>query len=91
MNATALYAQTRPALRCSKPERENLRRALISWRDQYWADVCSRFPLFSKDWIITDKNINRLIDKAHLLLNQPGLDILKGMIRTIADAYDSFI
>ena len=49
--------------------------------------MCSRFPSFSKNWIVTDKNINRfkLIDKAHLLLNQQGLDIVKGMIRTIAD------
>ena len=90
VDGTILHAQTRPALpalRCSKPERENLREALISWHDQYWANVRSRYPFLSREWIITNKNINLLVDKAHLLLNQPTLDVnfVKGIIRTMSD------
>jgi hypothetical protein len=78
--STVLHAQTRQLLRCSKSERENLRQALISWRDQRCAFAILR------EWIITDKNIVRLVHKAHLLLNQPRLDIefLKGMMRDIS-------
>jgi hypothetical protein len=77
-------SQNQP-LRCSKPERENLRQALILWRDQYWSGVRSRYPFFTSEWILTNENINRLVDKAHLLLNQPQLnvDFVKGLIRSI--------
>ena len=50
--ATVLHAQTRHLLRCSKPERENLRQALISWRDQYWPEhtVCLHHQIISQEW-----------------------------------------
>ena len=87
MDATVLDPQTRQAARCSKLERKNLRQALTSWRDQYWADVRSQFPFFPREWINTDGNIVRLVDIAHLLFNQPNLDIgfVREMILTIAD------
>lgn len=63
-----------PSLRCSKPEREILHEALLSWRDTEWAGIKSRFPFFSREWVMTNENISRLVDKAHLILNASMID-----------------
>ena len=61
-------------LRCSKPERQNLHEALLSWRDTEWARIKPCFPFFSCEWVMTNENIARLVDKAHLILNTSTID-----------------
>ena len=59
---------------CSKPEREILRQALLSWRDNQWAAIRSDYPFLSREWIITDNNLGHLVEKAHVLLNSTKVD-----------------
>ena len=63
-----------PILRCSKPERQILHDGLVSWRDTEWARIKPRFPFFSHGWVMTDENIGRLVDKAHVILNTSTID-----------------
>ena len=63
-----------PTLRCSKPERQILHDALLSWRDTEWAQIKPRFPFFSRGWVMTNENIDRLVDKAHVILNTSKID-----------------
>ncbi|CAA7263911.1 unnamed protein product [Cyclocybe aegerita] len=74
-------------LRCSKPERESLQQALVSWHDTYWASVKSKFPFFSRHWILTDENLGRLVERAHVILNatEVNISVIRGLIRTTAD------
>jgi hypothetical protein len=74
-------------LRCSKPEREILRQALLSWRDNQWAAVQADFPFLSREWIITDNNLGHLVEKAHVLLNSPQVDadLVRQMIKCISN------
>ena len=78
---------TGPALRVSKPEREMLREALVSWRDEEWARLRPRFPFFSREWVITEENIGRLVNNAHLILNCTDLNIsfIRKLMRTISN------
>ena len=63
-----------PTLRCSKPERQILHDALHSWRDIEWARIKPSFPFFSRGWVMTNENIARLVDKAHIILNTSTID-----------------
>ena len=60
---------------CSKAEKDILWQALLSWRNSYWATIRNDYPFFSHDWVITNKNIGRLVDKACILLNTPQVDV----------------
>ncbi|KAF5374595.1 hypothetical protein D9615_008912 [Tricholomella constricta] len=74
-------------LRCSKPEREVLRQALVSWRDARWASIRSNNPFLSREWVLSDGNISRLVDKAHILLNSHTVDarLVNDIIKWMAD------
>jgi hypothetical protein len=74
-------------LRCSRAEKDILHQALRSWRDTYWAKIRADYPFFSRDWVITDENIRRLVEKAHVLLNSPSVDVatVRDIIRCISD------
>lgn len=63
-----------PQLRCSKPERENLKEQLEDWRDHQWTLVADEYPFFSRDWILSDEDLKRFVDKAHVVLNSTGIN-----------------
>ena len=58
-----------PQLRCSKPERDNLKEQLVDWCDCQWALVGDKYPFFSRDWILSDEDLKHIVDKAHVVLN----------------------
>jgi superfamily II DNA helicase RecQ len=45
-NTSPGLLQAEPTLRCSKPERQILHEALLSWRDTEWAGIKPCFPFF---------------------------------------------
>ena len=75
------------SLRCSKAEKDILHQALLSWRDTYWVKFRADYPFFSRDWVITCENINRLVEKAHVFLNSPCIEVAKvrNIIKCISD------
>jgi len=74
-------------LRCSKAEKDILHQALLSWRDTYWVKIRADYPFFSRDWVITNENLGRLVEKAHVLLNSPRVDVatVRNIIKCISD------
>lgn len=74
-------------IRCSKPEREIFRNALLEWRDSYWASVRAKYPFLSREWIMTAENIARLVDKAHIFLNSADINasVVGGVIKWMPD------
>ena len=80
-------------LRCSKPEREILRDALLSWRDTEWAQIKTRFPFFSREWVMTNENIGHFVDKAHLILNASTIDaaFIRSLVTSTLGNSDSLI
>ncbi|THH15174.1 hypothetical protein EUX98_g9506, partial [Antrodiella citrinella] len=72
---SAPAAATLPSMRCSMPERVILRDVVTSWRDERWKAIRARNPFLCRDWIITEPNINRLVDKAHLVLGAVELTV----------------
>jgi len=80
------YAEAGP-LCCSKAEKDILRQALLLWRNSYWVKIRNDYPFFSRDWVITNENIGHLVDKAHILLNTPQVDvaIVRSLIKCISD------
>jgi len=80
------YAEAGP-LCCSKAEKDILRQALLSWCDSYWVKIRNDYPFFSRNWVITNEYIGRLVDKACILLNTPQVDvaIVRSLIKCISD------
>lgn len=72
---------------CSKAEKDILHQALLSWRDTYWVKIRADYPFFSRDWVITNENLGRLVEKAHVLLNSPRVDVatVRNIIKCISD------
>jgi superfamily II DNA helicase RecQ len=60
--------------RCSKPERDGLRDQLEDWRDREWASVGRKYPYYSRDWLLSDEDLKRIVDKAHIILNVPVIN-----------------
>ena len=79
-------AESGPLL-CSRAEKDILPQALLFWRDTYWAKIRTDYPLFSRDWVITNENISRLVEKGHVFLNSPSVDVatVRGIIKCISD------
>ena len=73
--------------RCSRAEKDILKQALLTWRDSYWAKIRYDYPFFSRDWVLTNENLCRLVDKAHTLLNTPQVnaEIVRRLIKCISD------
>jgi superfamily II DNA helicase RecQ len=64
-----------PSHRCSREEKEMLRDLLQTWRETTWSQVEQEYLFVSQDWIISDKNIDRLVNKAGNLLGAPEITI----------------
>ena len=60
-------------LRCSKPERDGLKEQLEHWRDHEWALIGERYPYYSRDWVLSDEDLKRIVDKAHIVLSAPSI------------------
>lgn len=65
---------TSTTLRCSKAERASLKDALEDWRDQQWALIGEKYPFFTRHWLLSDEDLKRIVDKAHIILNASRVD-----------------
>uniref|UniRef100_A0A0W0F4I0 Putative P-loop containing nucleoside triphosphate hydrolase protein n=1 Tax=Moniliophthora roreri TaxID=221103 RepID=A0A0W0F4I0_MONRR len=64
-----------PTVRCSHAEHAILHNMVCAWRDNKWDSISAANPFLSPDWVISDKNIDRLVDKAHVLLGCQEVDV----------------
>ena len=46
----------------------------MDWRDCEWALVGDKYPFYSRDWILSDGDLKRIVDKAHVVLNATTVD-----------------
>ena len=65
LNATRLH--------CSKPEHDGLREQLEHWHDHKWASIGDRYPCYSRDWVLSDEDLKRIVNKAHIVLGAPSI------------------
>jgi hypothetical protein len=55
-----------PSKHCSQEERATLQEALQSWRREQYVAERSANPFLSRDWIITEENIGRLVGRERM-------------------------
>jgi hypothetical protein len=51
-----------------------LKDKLESWRNEQWALISSKYPYFTRYWLLSDEDIKKIVDKAHLVLNASHID-----------------
>ncbi|KAJ2911516.1 hypothetical protein MD484_g8898, partial [Candolleomyces efflorescens] len=66
---------------CTKAEKESLRESLLAWRESFWAGIRKKNPFLNEEWILTSENIQRLVEKAHILVAAPTVD--EALVRSI--------
>lgn len=64
----------RPSLQCSGAERATLKEGLVEWRDLFWASAKATNPFLSREWVLSTKNITRLVEKTTLILNTTSIN-----------------
>ena len=75
----------RKGIRCSKDEKEALRTTLEQWRIDRWESVRAMAPMLSRDWVLGEHNINKLVDNARLVVNTSKEKIDRQWIRALID------
>ena len=54
-------------------ERDELRNLLAAWRDGHWQSIVFENPGLSHSWIISDRNIGRLVEKANWIVGSEAV------------------
>ena len=76
----------RRGIRCPEREREVLRTVLKQWRTDRWESIRTANPMLSRDWVLGEYNIKRLIDNIRLVINTPRERIDRQWVRALIDA-----
>ena len=73
------------AIRCPKGEKEIFRMALEQWRTGCWESICSVGPMLSREWVLGEYNIKKLVDRTRLVINTPVEKIDRQWVRALID------
>ena len=73
VSSTSSSSSNAARLRCSKPGHDGLREQLKHWHDHQWASINDRYPYYSHDWVLSDEDLKRVVDKAHIILSTPSI------------------
>ncbi|KAF8996702.1 hypothetical protein BDQ17DRAFT_1429510 [Cyathus striatus] len=74
--ADPVVSENKTKLCCTKPECNDLRMALVFWRDAKWKEIRLSNPFLTHNWVLLDEHIDSLVDKGHIILNAPQVDAL---------------
>ncbi|KAF9002113.1 hypothetical protein BDQ17DRAFT_1426076 [Cyathus striatus] len=74
--ADPVVSENKTKLHCMKPECDDLRMALVFWRDAKWKEIRLSNPFLTHNWVLLDEHIDSLVNKGHIILNAPQVDAL---------------
>jgi hypothetical protein len=75
----------RQGVRCPKDEKEIFQAALEQWRVGRWESIRVAAPMLSRDWVLGEYNIKKLVENTRLVINTPREKIDRQWIRALID------
>jgi len=76
-------------MRCPKDEKEVFHMALEQWCTDHWESVRAANPMLSREWVLGEYNIKKLVDNARLVINTPVEKIDRQWVRALIDTVSS--
>jgi len=79
----------RQGMRCPKEEKEIFRTALEQWRADRWESIRATAPMLSREWVLGEHNIKKLVENTRLVINTSVEKIdgrwVRALIDTVSD------
>ena len=75
----------RRGVRCPKDEKARFREVLSQWRTRHWESIRATAPMLSKDWVLGEHNLKKLIDNTRLIVNTSVDKIDRRWVRALLD------
>jgi hypothetical protein len=75
----------RQGIRCPKDEKETFRLALEQWRTNRWQSTRTTAPMLTRDWVLGEYNIKKLVDNTRLVINTSAEKIDRQWVRALID------
>ena len=75
----------RQGIRCPKDEKEIFHMALEQWRTDRWESDHLANPMLSREWVLGEYNIKKLVDNTRLVINTSAEKIDRRWVRALID------